>query len=71
MLCLCYLSTWHQHQVGSFECVDVCASYEQQSSVVVDDNAVAGMISKAQAEEDESVVGEDCIFGFLHSLCQV
>jgi hypothetical protein len=50
-------------QVGSFKRVDVCASSEHEFSVVVDDEVVAEMMSKAEAPEESFVGGEDCIFG--------
>jgi hypothetical protein len=56
--------------VGSFEHVDVCASYEQESSVVVDDEVAMELMTKVDIEsiidkapEDSSEVGEDYIFG--------
>jgi hypothetical protein len=56
--------------VGSFECVDVCASYEQESSMVVDDEVAVKLMMKADIEpivdkapEESSVVGEDYNFG--------
>jgi hypothetical protein len=56
--------------VGSFERVDVCTSYEQESSVVVDDEMALELMTKADVEaivdkvpEESSEVGEDYIFG--------
>jgi hypothetical protein len=50
--------------------MDVCSSYEQELSVVVDDEAVPEMTSKADIEdfvekalEDSCVVVDDCILG--------
>jgi hypothetical protein len=56
--------------VGSFEHVDVCASCEQESSVVVNDEVAMELMMKVDVEaivdkvlEESSEVGEDYIFG--------
>jgi hypothetical protein len=52
-------------QVGSFEHMGVCSSFEQELSVVVDDEAIPEIMSKADVEDFVDKALEDsCVRGW-------